>query len=185
MTENTDNVNIGKLDGKGALWTIAGTAIASVANQFMNNCHGGSFFGCTGNGAQQAANTAIAYELAKKDSEIALLKAENDTDKKLVDVYTELRKIDKTQDAALSALNTRVTAVETSAPLREQIVLGQVQSVANSATCGINNLQAQIACIQQTLSGITKCVVPITAVCPQPMKEYNSWTAPTAAAPAA
>ncbi|MGN0844555.1 MAG: hypothetical protein ACI4QT_04960, partial [Kiritimatiellia bacterium] len=178
MTENTDNVTIGKLDGKGALWTIAGTAIASVANQFLNGIHGNGGF-CGGNGVQQAANTAVAYELAKKDSEIALLKAENDTDKKLVEVFTELRRIDKSQDAALSALNTRVTAVETSAPLREQIVLGQVQSVANSATCGINNLQTQIACIQQTLSGITKCVVPITAVCPQPMKEYNSWTAPT------
>lgn len=40
-------------------------------------------------------------------------------------------------------------------------------------------ISSQIACIQNTLSGITKNVVPITSVCPQPMAQYNSWTAPT------
>lgn len=27
--------------------------------------------------------------------------------------------------------------------------------------------------------GLTKTIVPITNVCPEPMKLYNSWTAPT------
>lgn len=29
------------------------------------------------------------------------------------------------------------------------------------------------------LQGLTKLIVPITSVCPQPMPEFNSWTAPT------
>lgn len=44
-------------------------------------------------------------------------------------------------------------------------------------------ITANIGCMQQTiatLQGLTKTVVPIDNVCPQPMAEYNSWTAPTA-----
>jgi hypothetical protein len=33
-----------------------------------------------------------------------------------------------------------------------------------------------------TLSGLTKTVIPITSVCPEPMPMYNSWTAPTTTA---
>jgi hypothetical protein len=32
------------------------------------------------------------------------------------------------------------------------------------------------------LNGLTKTVIPITSVCPEPMPALNSWTAPTAAA---
>lgn len=42
---------------------------------------------------------------------------------------------------------------------------------------------ANLACLQgtvNTLSGLTKTVIPITSVCPEPMPQYNSWTAPTA-----
>jgi hypothetical protein len=55
-----------------------------------------------------------------------------------------------------------------------------VYNATNTAAIAcINN---QIATISATLGGITKTVVPITAVCPEPMKLYNSWTAPTAPA---
>ena len=50
---------------------------------------------------------------------------------------------------------------------------GHVSSLAqatNTAIAGINN----------TLSNITKTVVPKDAVCPEYMNRYNSWTAPTA-----
>ena len=42
---------------------------------------------------------------------------------------------------------------------------------------------ANISCMQNTLntlSGLTKTVIPIGNVCPEPMARYNSWTAPTA-----
>jgi hypothetical protein len=51
------------------------------------------------------------------------------------------------------------------------------QAVINAQTV------ANISCMQNTintLSGLTKTVIPITSVCPEPMPMYNSWTAPTA-----
>jgi hypothetical protein len=46
-------------------------------------------------------------------------------------------------------------------------------------------ITANLACLQNTvatLSGLTKTVIPIDNVCPAPMPQYNSWTAPTAGA---
>lgn len=46
-------------------------------------------------------------------------------------------------------------------------------------------ITANISCMQKNLdvlNGLTKTVVPIDNVCPQPMPQYNSWTAPTAEA---
>lgn len=51
------------------------------------------------------------------------------------------------------------------------------QSVTNAQiTANLSCMQGNIA----TLMGLTKTIVPITNVCPEPMKLYNSWTAPTA-----
>jgi hypothetical protein len=50
------------------------------------------------------------------------------------------------------------------------------QSVVNA------QVAANLGCMQQsiaTLQGLTKVIVPIDNVCPQPMAQYNSWTAPT------
>jgi hypothetical protein len=59
----------------------------------------------------------------------------------------------------------------------------------NAQLCNQNVLNAQVSanlsCMQgniATLMGLTKTVVPITSVCPEPMALYNSWTAPTATA---
>ena len=59
----------------------------------------------------------------------------------------------------------------------------------NAQLCNQNVLNAQVAanlsCMQgniATLMGLTKTVVPITSVCPEPIALYNSWTAPTATA---
>lgn len=35
------------------------------------------------------------------------------------------------------------------------------------------------------LEGLTKTVIPASSLCPEMMPRYNSWTAPTASAPAA
>ena len=51
------------------------------------------------------------------------------------------------------------------------------QSVINA------QVTANLSCMQNainTLQGLTKVVVPIDNVCPNPMPQYNSWTAPTA-----
>lgn len=41
---------------------------------------------------------------------------------------------------------------------------------------------ANLSCMQNTiatLSGMTKTVIPLSNICPEPMQRYNSWTAPT------
>ena len=51
------------------------------------------------------------------------------------------------------------------------------QSVLNAqVTANLSCMQGNIA----TLMGLTKTIVPITNVCPEPMPALNSWTAPTA-----
>lgn len=51
------------------------------------------------------------------------------------------------------------------------------QRVFNSGTLSnISCLQGQVA----QLMGLSKIVIPIDNVCPNPMPQYNSWTAPTA-----
>lgn len=182
MTENTQSFDIKSLDGKGALWTIAGTSIAIAASKFLNGglnklINGGC--GCGDNCTANAVSGALALEVAKKDSEIALLKADKYTDQKLVEVYKDLRGVDKEQSAVIGNLASRVAAIETAAPLREQILCSKIGEVATMASNGINCLSAQVSNLAATVANITKCVVPITAVCPQPMAQYNAWVAPT------
>ena len=46
---------------------------------------------------------------------------------------------------------------------------------------------ANLSCMQgniATLMGLTRTVVPISSICPAPMPQYNSWTAPTTEAAA-
>ena len=103
-------------------------------------------------------------ELAKKDSQIALLQSEQNTEVKIADVYERLI--------------TRINADR-----REQDAWNASQSVANATmSSAIATNTASINALNNTVSCITKTVVPITSVCPEPMPLKNSWTAPTAAA---
>ena len=61
---------------------------------------------------------------------------------------------------------------------RFRVVEGQIaqQAVINA------QVTANLSCLQNTvaaLNGLTKTVIPINNVCPEPMAMYNSWTAPT------
>ncbi len=176
-TENSDTYASKGVGNAGLALGIIGTSLASGI--LGGNGLGGIFNG-SGNRAALAANDAVTLAMAQKDAEIAQLKADKATDAKLVEVYKDLRALDKAQDAAISNLKDRVAAIETAAPLREQIVLGQVNAVAQSVASANASVQSQIAGIQATLAGITKTIVPASAVCPQPMPLHNSWTAPTA-----
>lgn len=65
----------------------------------------GGFFG--------GANNGMTLAIAQKDAEIAQLKADNDTDRKLVEVYNALFKNDKEQSAKIEALHTNLAIVNT------------------------------------------------------------------------
>lgn len=96
--------------------------------------------------------------ISAKDAEIALLKSEQNTEVKIADVYERL-----------------ITRINADA--RAQADVNAAQSVYNAtANSAINLLQNQV-CV---LNSLTKTVVPITNVCPEPMPAKNSWTAPTA-----
>lgn len=91
--------------------------------------------------------------------------AELETEVKLRDAnaYTmnELNKFRNYVDAKFDGINTQICT----------------QAVVNA------QVAANLSCLQNTvatLSGLTKTVIPIDNVCPAPMPQYNSWTAPTA-----
>lgn len=125
---------------------------------------GGLGNGIFGNYNNSVASTAMSAALSQKDSEIAKLSAEKYTDNKISETYIALNNQINTvaKDLASLSLNNerRISTIE-----------GQVSCLAqatNTAIAGINN----------TLSTITKTVVPKDAICPEYMPRYNSWTAP-------
>lgn len=160
--------------------TIAGTALG-----VLNNGGSGLLGGLFGN--NNAINDRIAMQ-----AEIDKLKAENYSDKVGKEVYERLseRLIDKyISPIAVEIADSRVReakmeeqikCIGEKAELREQLTNARINEVALIANNGITALGGQIACLQATVSGITKTIVPATAVCPAPMPQYNSWTAPTA-----
>lgn len=100
-------------------------------------------------------------QIASKDSEIALLKSEQNTEVKITDVYERVM--------------TRVNQNQ-----RDQADWNASQSVVNaqiSAAIATNN--ASISTLQNCCNNLTKIVIPADNVCPKPMAMYNSWTAPT------
>lgn len=95
--------------------------------------------------------------ISAKDSEIALLKSEQNTEVKIADVYERL-----------------ITRINADA--RAQADVNATQMVYNAnANSAISVLQNQVG----VLNCLTKTIVPITNICPEPMPAKNSWTAPT------
>lgn len=161
---------------RGAQWAGAGSLIALAAQSLLG---GGLLSGALGGGAAQGMAT---YELAKKDSEIALLNAKLETRQEVSEVYALLRQRDQEQDAKTAAIESRVLAMETAAPLREQLVLQKVECLSNSVAQGFKSVDCALGNLAATVGAITQTVVPKSAICPEVMARYNSWTAPTEAA---
>lgn len=190
MTYEDDNKYTSS--GVGTAGLTLGVIGTTLASGILGNGGVGGLFG--NNSANQQINTLMM--------ENSILKSTKESDEKLnkslVEVYTELRKQDKEQDAKIASLDTRVTAIEVANPLREQVVLGQVNGVAQnlaSSVAALNTsiantsaslsnsinsraigLQAEIDCIQKTLNGITALYVPAAKVTPEPMPLYNTWS---------
>ena len=148
-----------KFASKGVAGTGLGLGIAGTALGLLSG-NGLNLFGnsncCGGDNAPvNRYEFGLQQELAAKDSKIGLLESNIYTDSKIADAYERLYGM--------------VRALE-----------GQMaqQAVVNA------QVTANISCMQSavsTLQGLTKTVVPIDNVCPAPMPQYNSWTAPTTA----
>lgn len=141
---------------KGVAGSGLGLGIAGTALGLLNGGLNGLLCGnnCSDNQLINRYELDMENKIVSKDSEIALLKSNIYTDQKIVDVYERL--------------NAKIGTVESAV---------NTQAVYNATLNGtIGCMQTQIAALQT----LTKTIVPIDNVCPRPMPQYNSWTAPTA-----
>ena len=131
--------------GSGLGLGIAGTALALLGNNGGLNLFGNNR--CGYNCQEQFVTRKefeLGQQLAAKDSEIGLLRADKYTDQKIVETYQNLQ-------AQINALKESQYAVNL-----QQATLNATQT-------------ATIACMQQQiaqLQSLTKMVVPNTSVCP-------------------
>ena len=148
---------------KGVAGAALGTGIAGLALGVLN---GGvpNLLGGLGNGCNNGGSAYVTRYDAEKDARIAEL----ETEVKLRDANTytlgEVNKMRNYVDAKFDAINAQLCS----------------QAVINA------QVAANLSCLQNTvntLSGMTKTVIPIANICPEPMQRYNSWTAPTTTAP--
>lgn len=182
---------------KGVAGAGLGTGIAGLALGVLNSSANGNGLlgGLLGGGNQNVVSALQA--------ENGMLKAENYSDKNAKEVYAQSladnRRLRDESFAFLKPLadesaNNRVELARLQEQLkcccekqelREQIVLGKVNELALTT-------QAKFGCVDQTIAGmmgtlgkITNTLVPMSAICPTPMPQYNSWVAPTETKPAA
>lgn len=144
--------------GNAALTTgIIGT-VGTGLGLLGSNLLGGNGYHNT-DGGRYVTKDELDYvqTISAKDSEIALLKSEQNTETKIADVYERL-----------------ITRINADARAQADVNAAQMVYNAN-ANSAIAVLQNQVG----VLNGLTKTIVPIDNVCPQPMQRYNSWTAPT------
>ena len=132
---------------------IIGTA-GWLLNGGLGNILGGGQATCAENMPINRYEMSLQQENARLRTEVELHKSEIYTDNKL--------------EALNDRYERRFNGIENR--LAEQ-------AVHNATSDGVVGCMAQqIAALQ----GLTKLIVPATSVCPAPMPQYNSWTAPTA-----
>lgn len=142
--------------GAGLGLGIAGTALGLLNGNGLGGILGG--WNNCGNGC--GGQMVNRYE-AGQSARIAELETEVKLRDANVYTMTEMGKLRDYVDNKFNAVNTQLCQ----------------QAVVNA------QVTANLACLTNTvntLSGLTKTVIPITSVCPEPMPAYNSWTAPTA-----
>jgi hypothetical protein len=132
---------------------IIGSALGLLQNGNLGGILGG-VGGCNSNHYVNRYEAEQSARIAELETEVKLRDA---------NAYTigELNKFRNYVDAKFDAVNAHICN----------------QAVVNA------QITANISCMQNaiaTLNGLTKTVIPITSVCPEPMPAYNSWTAPTA-----
>lgn len=187
---------------KGVAGAGLGLGIAGTALGLLNNGGGLNLGGILGGGWNQAGTAMGLGVLAEKDAEIAKLRAEKYSDKNDVEVYAQTRRENQdlsdrllgnwikplAQEAAsnretIARIEERMACMQKTSALREENVRQKIDCVANEAAHGINNLGAGLASLRHTVDGITRTIIPQTAICPPVMSRWNSWEAPTNVAP--
>jgi hypothetical protein len=146
---------------KGASRGVAGSGLGlGIAGTALGLLNGGlgNIFGGVGNNTTNAYVNRYELDMQKqitdRDAEISYLKGRDAAKTDSLELY-------KYVDGRLRGIEAQICQ----------------QAVVNaSVTANISCMQTAIAALQ----GLTKTVIPIGNVCPEPMPQYNSWTAPTA-----
>lgn len=150
-------INFTAADRVGSIGGYIGGAAALLGGNALNGLFGGRA------ATDSDGDHLVSRYEAEKDAKIAKL----ETDIKLRDAntYTDGKMLDLYQ-----YVDSRLRGVE--AQISQQAVVNA------QVTANLSCLQTQVA----TLAGMTKTVIPITNVCPEPMPLKNSWTAPSSTA---
>lgn len=144
---------------KGVAGTALGLGAGALGVELLRGGLGGLFGGMGGAPACNENMPVNRYEasqnarIAELETEVKLRDANTYTDNKLLEMYRYM-------DGKLDGINHR---------LCDQAVWNATQT--STMAC----MAQQIA----ALNGLTKLIVPASSVCPAPMPQYNSWTAPT------
>lgn len=176
---------MGDYASKGVAGTGLGLGIAGTALSLLNNNGGNVLGGLLGGGSNRMS------ELLAENS---MLKSENYSDKVAKEVYAQTvadnNALKDEMYKFIKPISDQVVQNQVdSAVLKAQIekdkeiaklqmdncccqLNSKIEMVASTSACGIAQLN-------NIVSNITKTIVPISSVCPQPMPQYNSWTAPT------
>lgn len=201
--------------GTGLGLGIAGTALGLLNNNCGNGLLGSLFGGCNGAriGAGLGAGAELQY-VSELQAKVQALEAEKVANANLVSAFNQTVANDKElrtelyafiKPLAEEAANNRVNIARLEeqqkcagekAELREQLLQGQIREqglalnskidqVASAAKCCCEANSTAIAGLQALVGKITQTVIPTSAICPEVMPRYNSWTAPTTTTPAA
>lgn len=82
----------------------------------------------------------------------------------------------KVREAKMQA---EIECIQKESCLQQKLTDAKINEVALTMNNGLTALAGTVNCLQNTVSGITKTIIPKAAICPEPMDRYNSWTAPT------
>lgn len=163
-------------------------------------------------GVATASGLAEVQYVSALQAENGQLKAENYSDRTSLEAYkqtvadnkelrTEMYAFIKplSEEAAnnrvtIARLEEQIKCAGEKAELREQVIQGQlreqglalngkIDQVASAAKCCCEANSAAIASLQALVGKITQTNIPTSAICPEVMPRYNSWTAPTTTTP--
>jgi len=154
-SKGTQNVAGGGTTALGVIGTtLGGLALAGGnAGGLLNGVLGG-----WGNGYNNPAILQGNYNSALV-SEIAQLRAEKYTDNKSLEDRDRIAALNDKVIGYVIDIDKRLSTVEATGPLREQLLAQKIECCCNSANTAISALA-------QTVANITKTVVPNSSVCP-------------------
>lgn len=184
---------------KGVAGTALGLGIAGTVgllNQLAGGCGwGGGFFGGNrwgncgpcGTAAAVGITDAVANHdtrvIGALESKIAKLESERYTDGVGIELYREIIGTSNANDAKIQS--NYVELAKAIASLDKQIAVDKKETECNFAFLNnrIDQSARELRCYVDAtfVPGVLK--MPLQSICPEAMRRYNSWTAPTTQAP--